>query len=91
MGHILPFRVYFSVLLALLALTIITVAVSRVDLGTWNIVVALLIASAKALLVALFFMHLKYEDKLTWFYAFIPVFLLILLISGVFIDNPFRG
>jgi cytochrome c oxidase subunit 4 len=48
---------------ALLALTAITVTSSRVDLGAWNVVLALAIACTKAALVALFFMHLKYESR----------------------------
>lgn len=90
LGHIVPFKIYLSVLIALLLLTIITVAVSRFDFGVLNIVVAMIVASIKALLVALFFMHLKYENPITKVYAFFPIFLLALLICGVFIDNPFR-
>jgi cytochrome c oxidase subunit 4 len=48
---------------ALLALTLATVTTSRVDLGQWNVVVALAIACTKAALVALFFMHLRYENR----------------------------
>lgn len=62
--HITPLRVYFTVAGGLLALTLITVFASQVDLGAWNVVVALLIAASKATLVALFFMHLFYDNKL---------------------------
>ena len=62
--HITPLRVYFTVAGGLLALTLITVYASQVDLGDWNVVVALSIAAAKATLVALFFMHLFYDNKL---------------------------
>lgn len=48
---------------ALLGLTAVTVLVARVDLGEGNVVAALAIASLKAALVALFFMHLKYEHR----------------------------
>jgi len=90
LGHIIPGRVYLTVLTCLLMLTIITVGVSRIDFGVMNLVVAMGIASVKAFLVALFFMHLKYESPLTWLYALFPIFLLALLIGGVFLDNPFR-
>lgn len=50
---------YFSVWIALLAGTYITYEVSKIDLGVFNAAVALIIATTKALLVALFFMHLK--------------------------------
>lgn len=90
LGHILPFKVYLSVCLALLVLTVITVGISRVDFGVLNIIVAMLVASCKALLVALFFMHLKYENPITWLYALFPIFLLFLLIGLLFVDNPLR-
>ena len=89
-GHIVPFRIYVLVFVALIVLTVVTVWISRHDFGTWNIVVAMLVASIKAMLVALFFMHLKYENPTTWLYAFFPILLLGFLLAGVFIDNPFR-
>jgi cytochrome c oxidase subunit 4 len=48
---------------ALLALTALTVTSSRIELGEWNVVVALAVACTKAALVALFFMHLRYESR----------------------------
>lgn len=90
-GHVLSFKVYFSVFIALLILTVVTVAAAYVDFGVFNMVIAMLIASTKAGIVALFFMHLKYEDPMTWLYAFFPILLLATLIGGVFIDNPLRA
>lgn len=91
MGHIMPGHIYRNILIALLVLTVVTVGVAQIEFGgVWNIIVAMIVASIKAGLVAMFFMHLKFEDKFTWIYAFIPLFLLFLLIAGVFIDNPFR-
>ncbi len=65
MSHIAPRSMYFSVFGALMVLTVLTVAVSRVNLGTLNLPVALLIAVTKALLVILFFMHVKFASRLT--------------------------
>lgn len=62
--HILPLRLYFAVGGALLVLTVITVAVAMVDLGPINLIVAMLIAAVKASLVVLYFMHLRYDNKL---------------------------
>lgn len=93
LGHIVPFSIYRNVLLALLVLTVLTVVVAKVDFfdfGEWNIALAMFIASIKAILVALFFMHLKFEDKMTWTYALFPIFLLVLLMAGLFIDEPLR-
>lgn len=61
--HVLPPRVLLGTAAALLVLTAVTVAVARFDLGAANIAVALGVASVKAALVALFFMHLKYEHR----------------------------
>lgn len=90
LGHIVPYKVYVTVLSILIFLTIVTVWVSQYDFGTMNMVVAMGVASIKALLVALFFMHLKYENPLTWVYAAFPMLLLGLLIGLLFIDNPYR-
>lgn len=90
LGHVVPASVFVKVFIALVCLTIITVLVSLKDMGAMNIVVAMLVASVKAMLVALFFMHLKYENKLTWLYAAFPLILLSILLGGVFIDNPYR-
>ncbi len=62
--HVTPLKVYLTVGIALLALTAITVRISFIHLGGWNVVVALLIASTKGALVALFFMHLYYDKKM---------------------------
>lgn len=56
------FKQYLAVLGALLVLTMITVGASYLDFGAANIVIAVLIATVKASLVALFFMHLKDDN-----------------------------
>ncbi len=61
--HVLPPRVLLGTAGALLALTAITVTTSRLELGAASVVVALAIAATKAALVALFFMHLRYEGR----------------------------
>ncbi len=63
--HVTPRRTYFAIFAALLALTFLTVAVSRIDLGRLNTIVAMTIAVSKAVLVVLFFMHLRYSTRLT--------------------------
>ena len=63
--HITPRKTYYTIFAALLALTLVTVAVARVDLGPFNTIVALTIAVTKAVLVVLFFMHLRYSTRLT--------------------------
>jgi cytochrome c oxidase subunit 4 len=60
-GHVVPLRTLVAVLLALLALTVVTVAVTFVDLGPLNLAVALIIALVKGSLVLLYFMHLRWD------------------------------
>lgn len=91
LGHTLPLPLYYKVFGALIFLTIITVAASYIPVSsTWHMVIAMFIASIKAGLVAAYFMHLKYEDPITWAYAAFPVILLALLLLGLFTDSPFR-
>jgi cytochrome c oxidase subunit 4 len=61
--HVLPPRVLLGTGAALLALTATTVALSLVDFGRANVVIALGVATVKATLVALFFMHLRYASR----------------------------
>lgn len=60
--HVVPLWLLAAVLGVLLFLTILTVAVTYVDLGSLNIFVALLIAVIKAALVGLYFMHLRWDS-----------------------------
>ena len=64
--HIVPVRTYFLVFIALMIGTALTTGVAYIDLGRWNTVVALAIATTKMILVVLFFMHVKYSTRLTW-------------------------
>ena len=92
--HIVPDIVFQKILGILMVLTAVTViASSKVgifDFGDWAVLVAMLIASAKASFVVLWFMHVKYEDSVTWFYIVLPLFFIGTLIAGIFIDNPLR-
>ena len=65
-GHITPERTYYVVFAALIGLTLLTVAVSFVELGPFHLAVGLGIGAVKAVLVALFFMHLLHSTRLTW-------------------------
>ena len=64
-GHIDRTRTYLWVFAVLIALTVITTLVSYVDLGRFSVIAALAIAVVKMLLVALFFMHVRYSTRLT--------------------------
>ena len=68
-GHVVSPRLYLWIFATLLVLTVVTTGAARFDLGPLNVVIALLIAAAKALLVGLFFMHVRYSRPLVWIAA----------------------
>ncbi len=88
--HIFAYKTLFYVLLALLALTGITVGVSFIDMGKLNVWVALGIASVKATLVLMIFMHLKFEGRALIISFLSTVFFLAIMIGFTFWDVAFR-
>jgi cytochrome c oxidase subunit IV len=89
-GHIIPYRTLIGVWAALLVLTFITVEASRINLGAWNIWIALGIASTKAALVIFFFMHMKYERPLLLWLFFVTLVILAIFIGLTFFDVLYR-
>ena len=63
---IVPRKIYYAIFVALMILTALTVVVANFDLGPLNDVVAMTVAVTKAMLVILFFMHVRYSSRLTW-------------------------
>jgi cytochrome c oxidase subunit IV len=55
--------------LALLLLLALTIGLANVNLGRWNLVAAMAIATAKLALIALYFMHLRFSGKTLWVFA----------------------
>jgi cytochrome c oxidase subunit IV len=84
-------RLYAVVFVVLLALTTLTVLVASVDLGPLNTPVALGIAAGKAMLVVLFFMHLKDAPGILWLAAGAGFFWLGILILLTMSDVATRG
>jgi cytochrome c oxidase subunit 4 len=89
--HIVPLKTNIAVWLALLVLTGVTAGVAFIDLGPFNTIVALVIATCKALLVALIFMHVKYaSEKLTKVVLVAAVFFLMILLGLSLADYTTR-
>ena len=88
--HLIPYRVYFLVWGSLMGLTLVTVGAKYAELQHLAIFAAILIATVKALLVLLYFMHLRYERPI--YAVMILVFLITygIYIGLVFTDYPFR-
>jgi cytochrome c oxidase subunit 4 len=89
--HITPLWQYILVFLALAAGTILTVIASRFDLGMWNTPIALIIATIKAVLVILFFMHVIHSTRLTWVVIVAAFLWLGVLFVLTFADYLTRG
>jgi cytochrome c oxidase subunit 4 len=84
-------KIYGMIFGSLLFFTALTVAASYLELGTFNAVVALGIAVIKAVLVVLFFMHLKYSSKLTKLTVAAGFFTFIVLITMTMTDYISRA
>ena len=89
-AHVVPLKVYLAIFFALLVGTALTVAVAFQDLGPMNTVAALAIAGGKALLVVLWFMHVKYSSRLTWVFAAAGLAWLVLMIGLTMADFETR-
>lgn len=89
--HISPVKLYVTIWLALLLGTGLTVYAATLDLGPFNPMVALAIATTKAVLVVLFFMHVKYaHEKLTKMVIVTAIFFLLILLALSMADYATR-
>ena len=90
-GHVAPKSLYYLIFLALMVGTGLTVLVAKFDLGPLNNIVMLSVACTKALLVILFFMHVRWSSRLTWVIAGSGFFWLLILFSITMADYMSRG
>jgi len=88
--HIVPRSIYYKIYGALMFFTALTVAVAFFDFGLLNTVIAVTIAVIKALLVILFFMHVRYNDHLTQIFAAAGFFWLVILLAFTLSDYMAR-
>jgi cytochrome c oxidase subunit 4 len=89
--HIVSPKVYAVIFFALMLGTYITVKAAFVDLGRWNIVIALGIATIKATLVVLYFMHARYSPKRTQLVIVCSVFWLAIMLALTLADYDTRS
>jgi cytochrome c oxidase subunit 4 len=91
--YIVPKKIYFTIFGALMALTAITVFAARISFHNEAIgtVIALAIAVTKAVLVVLFFMHVRYSSRLTWVVIASGLLWLAIMISLTLSDYLTRG
>lgn len=88
--HIVPYKVYIIILLALLVLTFLSIGITSIELGEWTVAGALIFASIKSYLVLTYFMHLKYDKMyIRVMVAFVfAIFIVVLVIT--FLDYLYR-
>lgn len=86
----MPYSTMIGILGILLVLTAVTIGISMVDLGNFNVWAALLIASTKCSFVVLFFMHLKFENRAIKISFAATLFCVALVIGFIFWDIAFR-
>jgi cytochrome c oxidase subunit 4 len=89
--HIVPRKVYFSVFAVLMVLLAVTVGVAYIHLGELNVIAAMTIAVTKAVLVILYFMHVRYSSRLSWVWVGAGFFWLIIMFALTFSDYLTRG
>lgn len=88
--HIIPYRIYIIVLVALLALTFASIGITGIELGEYTVAGALIFACIKSFLVLTYFMHLKYDKmyiKIMVAFVF-TIFFVVLVIT--FLDYLYR-
>jgi cytochrome c oxidase subunit IV len=91
MHHVVDKTVYYQVSFLLAILLLLTVTAAQFDLGHWNVPIALAIALAKAVLIVLFFMHIRYGSPLLRLFAVGGFLWLLILFALTAADVLSRG
>lgn len=89
-NHIIPYRTFLLVLAVLIALTLISVSVTRIHLGTLTVFIALLIAAIKSSFVLRIFMHLKFENRMFGLMVIAVILLIGVVIFITLLDYLYR-
>ena len=84
--HIIPYKTFLIVLAGLIVLTLISVLITQISLGTLTVAIALLIAAIKSTFVLRIFMHLKFENRMLTFATLGVVSLLAVVLIITILD-----
>lgn len=88
--HIVPYKTYVFVLLALITLTLLSIAITTIELGGLAYAGALVFAIVKSFLVLTWFMHLKYDKLYIILWVFFVFAMLIVTVVVTFLDYLYR-
>jgi cytochrome c oxidase subunit 4 len=89
-NHIIPYRTFLYILALLITLTLTSVAITQIYLGTLTVMLALLIATIKSSFVLRYFMHLKFENKFFSIAVIAVALILCVVIIITFLDYLYR-
>jgi cytochrome c oxidase subunit 4 len=87
---IISLGTYILIWIALLILTAVTITAASLHFGNFTVLAAIAIATIKGTLVLLYFMHLKYEDRIFKLMLFLALFTLAVIMVLTFVDVSFR-
>lgn len=88
--HIVPYKLYLSILSGLILLTLISVGVTYIELANLTVFTAILLASVKSTLVLIYFMHLKFDNKLIQILVAAVFVIVALVLFITFLDYNYR-
>ncbi len=88
--HIVPYKVYFFILLALITLTFMSIGITQINLGGYSVLGALIFSTIKSVLVLTWFMHLKFDQPFLRFMVGFVALVFLAVIFITFLDYYFR-
>ena len=88
--HIVPYRTFLLVLVALITFTFISIGATSYNLGPLTVVTALVLATLKIILVLIYFMHLKFDVRMFAILVFAVLVLIGVVIFITFLDYLYR-
>ncbi|MDD2304536.1 MAG: cytochrome C oxidase subunit IV family protein [Prolixibacteraceae bacterium] len=88
--HIVPYKVYFYILIALITLTFMSIGITKINLGGYSVLGALVFSTIKSVLVLTWFMHLKFDQPFLRFMVGFVALLFFAIIFITFLDYYYR-
>ncbi len=88
--HIVSYKTYFYILIALIALTFMSIAITKINLGEYSVLGAMVFATIKSIMVLAWFMHLKFDKPFIRIMVGFVVMVFLAVIFITFLDYYFR-
>ncbi len=88
--HIVPYSVYFYILMALITFTFMSIGITKINLGGYSVLGALIFSTIKSVLVLTWFMHLKFDEPFLRYMVGFVALLFTAVIFITFLDFYFR-